>query len=60
MFELTNTLKVLISTFTGILLCHRAIYAGMALFHGWGCILADTPELYGPMAILYAILALKG
>jgi len=43
-----------------ILLHHRAIYAGLSACHGWGCLLTGKPELYGPMAVLYAILALRG
>ena len=42
------------------LYCHRAIYVGLACCHGSGCILTGKPELYGPMAVLYALLALKG
>lgn len=42
------------------LLCHRAIYTGLALCHVAGCIQTGEPELYGLMAILYALLALRG
>lgn len=42
------------------LYCHRAIYAGLAVCHGSGCFMTGKPELYGPMAFLYAVLALKG
>ncbi|MBT9293289.1 hypothetical protein [Prosthecodimorpha staleyi] len=38
---------------------HRALYAGLACCHFSGCFLAGKPELYGPMALLYAVLALK-
>lgn len=42
------------------LVCHRAIYAGLALCHGSGCFLTEKPELYGPMALFYTVLALRG
>ena len=39
---------------------HRALYFGLAICHTAGCILTGKPGLYGPMAFLYAILALRG
>lgn len=59
MFELT-ILKIWAVKVIGILLCHRAIYTGLSVCHGSGCIITEKPELYGPMAVLYAILALRG
>jgi hypothetical protein len=46
--------------FVNALRSHRAIYTGLAICHGYGCVLTGRPELYGPMALLYALLALKG
>lgn len=64
MFELMKkkmtTLKALAAATMNILLCHRAIYGGLALCHALGCLMTGEPELYGPMALLYAILALTG
>lgn len=60
MKELIETLKNGVASFCAIFLCHRAIYAGLSVCHGSGCVLTEKPELYGPMAALYAILALKG
>lgn len=37
----------------------RVIYAGLAVCHAMGCVITDKPQLYGPMAVLYAILALR-
>lgn len=51
-------LKTLGNSLADALVCHRTIYSGLAICHGLGCILTDYPELYGPMAVLYAILAL--
>lgn len=42
------------------MLCHRAIYVGLAITHGSGCILTDKPELYAPIALLYTVLAFRG
>lgn len=60
MNELKNTLKTNAANLCLALVCHRAIYAGLSVCHGAGCMLTGKPELYGPMAILYAILAVKG
>lgn len=43
-----------------VLVSHRAIHAGLSACHGMGCVITDRPELYGPLAALYAILALRG
>lgn len=60
MFELLKMWKTKLMTACSILLCHRAIYAGLCACHGSGCWVTGKPELYGPMAVLYAILALRG
>ncbi len=63
MFELPKTLtnlKIRANRIAGFLLCHRAIYAALACCHGSGCFLTGKPELYGPMALLYMILAIRG
>ena len=60
MFEPLKHLKTWTMKAFTILLHHRAIYAGLSACHGWGCLLTGKPELYGPMAVLYAILALRG
>ncbi|MDP2801162.1 MAG: hypothetical protein Q8O26_04685 [Phreatobacter sp.] len=59
MFELMK-LRIIVLRFAKAFYCHRAIYAGLACCHGSGCFLTEKPELYGPMAVLYAVLALKG
>lgn len=53
------TLKKAQSMFAA-LVCHRAIYAGLSACHGSGCLITDKPELYGPIALLYAVLAARG
>ena len=63
MFELKErlaTLKAAIERLLAVLTCHRAIYTGLAACHGSACFIAQKPELYGTMAALYAILALRG
>ena len=63
MFELKErltTLKTALAHLFAVLTCHRAIYTGLAACHGSGCLITQKPELYGPMAVLYAILALRG
>lgn len=60
MNELKNALVAKVASLCLVLLCHRAIYAGLAVCHSSGCWLTGKPELYGPMAVLYTILALKG
>lgn len=60
MFELTKTWKTKLLSVCAAVFCHRAIYAGLSACHGSGCLITEKPELYGPMAVLYAILALRG
>ena len=63
MFELNERLSILKTAMMRLLVvltCHRAIYTGLAACHGSGCMITDKPELYGPMAVLYTILALRG
>ena len=60
MFELLTKLKSWAQNLSAILFQHRAIYAGLSACHWAGCWLTDKPELYGPVAALYAILALRG
>ena len=60
MFEPLTTLKLWLRMLYALLVCHRVIYAGLATCHGLGCLITDKPELYGPMAVLYVILALRG
>ena len=59
MFERLNLRRRLLAV-GRTLVCHRAIYAGLFACHMSGCFIAEKPELYGPMAALYAILALRG
>jgi hypothetical protein len=59
MFEL-KTITSYALRIAKALVCHRAIYTGLAICHSTGCFLTEKPELYGPMAILYAALAVKG
>ncbi|MEM7529607.1 MAG: hypothetical protein AAF416_18380 [Pseudomonadota bacterium] len=60
MFELLKTWRTRLRTAFAFVFCHRAIYAGLSACHGSGCLITEKPELYGPMAVLYAILALRG
>jgi hypothetical protein len=39
---------------------HRALYAGLSMAHAQGCWLTEYPQLYAPMAVLYAVLAWRG
>jgi len=58
MFELKK-LKTRAVDFANAMFCHRAIYAWLAVCHASGCVLTDGPELYGAIALLHLILALK-
>ena len=60
MFELLKKPKFWVQKLSAILFCHRAIYFGLSTCHGSACWITERPELYGPMAALYAILALRG
>jgi len=63
MFELLKLLTLPrnpAATLIQALFCHRAIYAGLALCHGSACLITSEPALYGTMAVLYAILAVRG
>lgn len=59
MFELTK-LKTVGNALIGAVFAHRVLYAALALCHASGCIVTEKPELYGPMAVLYGILSLRG
>lgn len=60
MSELLTNLKKLLLRFCAIISCHRSLYAALSASHGMGCVITNKPELYGPMAALYVILAFKG
>lgn len=63
MFELKkklNELKTYCLLQVQQLFCHRMISAGLSVCHGAGCLITEKPYLYGPMALLYAIEALRG
>jgi hypothetical protein len=55
MFELKTFARWL-----AILVSHRAIYAALAACHGAASLTTEKPALYGTMAVLYGMLALKG
>ena len=55
-----NQLKKTLKTFVAIALGHRVIYGLLSFAHANGCVMTDYPELYAPMAALYAILAWPG
>lgn len=42
------------------LTCHRAIYSGLVVCHCFGIFLTEKPMLYGPIAFLYSVLAIRG
>jgi hypothetical protein len=48
------------SSLAKALFCHQVIYSGLAFCHVAACFLEGKAEIYGPMAALYAVLALKG
>lgn len=49
-----------IKSITGTVLCHRAIYAGLGLTYGAGCMGAETTAVYVAATAFYAILAVRG
>lgn len=60
MTELIKKLNSMVIKICAALLCHRMIYAGLTACHGTASILSDKPALYAAMAVLYAILAIRG
>jgi hypothetical protein len=44
----------------GTLLSHRALYAGLCACHVWAAVVTLKPGAYGPMAVLYLLLAVRG
>lgn len=58
--KIQTTLKSRVVSWGEFLFCHRALYTGLSICHGLGCILTEKPELYGPMAFFYVILAYRG
>lgn len=59
MFELQQ-LKAVVRFVLNALFAHRALYAALAICHASGCLVTEKPQLYGPMAVLYGILSLRG
>ncbi|MEO9682816.1 MAG: hypothetical protein ABJF86_13230 [Tateyamaria sp.] len=43
-----------------ICLCHRAMYGSLSASHGWAAWVTEKPEVYVPMLLLYAVLAVRG
>lgn len=63
MFELmkqVNRVKAACLCGADVLFCHRMIYGGLSLCHGTGCLITENAQLYAPMSVLYAVLALRG
>ncbi|MEM1345916.1 MAG: hypothetical protein AAGI34_15230 [Pseudomonadota bacterium] len=60
MRELLKRLRERAEKICATLFCHRMLHGGLSLCHGAGCWVTDKPELYGPMAVLYAILTVRG
>ena len=58
--KMLNQLKKTLKTLAAIALGHRVIYGLLSFAHANGCVMTDYPELYAPMAALYAILAWRG
>ncbi len=50
----------LIQKATDILCCHRALYVGMSGTYGWASAHADQSAVYLTLAVLHAILAIRG
>ncbi len=60
MAELVTKMEVIKSNVHALMTCHRLVYTGLSFCHASGCWIAGKPELYAPMAILYAVLAVRG
>jgi len=60
MIEYLKVLNKWVRCAVGVLTCHRALYLGLSGCHGMGCWITGKPELYGPMALLYGVMAWKG
>lgn len=43
-----------------VALCHHSLYGGLTGCHGFAAWVTDKPEVYLPMAALYAVLAIRG
>jgi len=39
---------------------HSALYAGLCASHIWAAVSTGKPEIYGVMAVIYGVLAIKG
>ena len=59
MFELKKTWTEGKSLLSAVF-AHRVLYAALAFCHASGCLVTEKPELYGPMAVLYGILSVRG
>ena len=59
MFEL-KTYKAAISGLLALLLSHQVLYAALAACHAAGAATSEKPLIYGTIAALYGLLALRG
>lgn len=44
---------------TKAVFCHHSIYGQLAGWHGFAAFSTGKPEIYVPMAVLYAVMALR-
>lgn len=59
MSKLLIKLKTIVQRYYPILLSNRTIYAGLTVCHGVAASVTEKPEIYVPMAMLYALKTLK-
>lgn len=60
MKTLKDTLTHALRSVAGAALCHRGLYGQLSGCHGFAAYATGKPEIYLPMAALYAVLALRG
>ena len=40
--------------------CHRTVHAALSACHCWTATVSHEPLIYGAMALLYAVMAVRG
>lgn len=55
-----KTLKTKLCKLARAVICDKSLYGQLAGCHGFAALSTEKPEIYLPMAVLYAVLALRG
>ena len=55
-----NHIKTTTAALWARITTHSALHGALSIAHAQGCWLTEYPQLYAPMAVLYAVMAWRG